>query len=98
MKDHNQKKQSLKKSPNAIGFVTGTIVGVGIAAAGAVALADKNNREKAKQVFADVKNQAMDFVEDLQKQAQSKKDELEEKINEIKEKVIKKVEIKEEKV
>lgn len=94
MRDSNQKKQDKRKgglNPVVVA-VTGAVVGVGVAVAGAVALKDKKNREKVKQAVTNVKNQATGYVEDMQNQAQNKGSEIEEKIAEGKgkETVIKK--------
>lgn len=94
MTDSNQKKQDERKgglNPVVVA-VTGAVVGVGVAVAGAVALKDKKNREKVKQALTSVKNQATGYMEDMQSQAQNKENEIEEKIAEGKgkETVIKK--------
>lgn len=66
-KPNNQKDQVKRKSgfnPVAAA-VTGAIVGAGIAIAGTVALENKNNREKIKQVFSDVKDQAVGYMKKM---------------------------------
>ncbi len=54
--------------------VTGAIIGAGVAVAGAVALSDKNNRKKVKEVLTNVRDQAIGYMEDVQNQAQDKKE------------------------
>jgi len=83
MKDNNQ-----KGGVNPVmAAVAGAVVGAGVAVAGAMVLEDKKNREKVKKVFTDVKNQAIDYVEDMQKQIRDKRDGIEEKITDGKNKV-----------
>lgn len=68
-------------------MVVGAIVGAGVAIAGAVALSDKNNRDKVKEALINAKDQAVGYIEDTQKQAETKKGEVEQKLAEGKEKV-----------
>lgn len=81
MKDQNHKKQNNEKddiNPVAVAAIGVAIgAGVAIAAAGAVALKDKKNRQKVKEMLTNVKDQVVDYVEDVQKQAQDKKIEIE---------------------
>ncbi len=76
--------------------VAGVIVGAGVVAAGAVALKDKKNRQKVKQVLADAKDQAVEYMEEMQKDVQGKKSTVEKKLvdgqKEVKKEVMKKVE------
>jgi len=79
----NQKKVEQKGSVNpVVAAVTGAIVGAGIAAAGVV-LSNKKNRDKVGRVLTNVKNQALDYVEDMQKQAQDTKVEVKEKVKKL---------------
>jgi predicted translin family RNA/ssDNA-binding protein len=63
--------------------VTGAVIGVGIAVAGAAAvvLQDKKSRDKVKKVLINVKDQALGYIEDMQKQTQDKKSDVEEKLS-----------------
>lgn len=72
---NNQKKQEVERSgfnPVAAA-VTGAIVGAGIAIAGTVALENKKNRKEIKQVFTNIKDQAMGYMEKIQKEIKGKK-------------------------
>lgn len=83
----NQKKQDQGKggiSP-VVAAVTGAVVGVAVA--GALALKDEKNREKVKEVFTNVKDQAIEYMEDMQKEIKDKKGKVEKKLAEDKEKV-----------
>jgi len=80
----DQKKQNKDKdgvNPVVAG-VTGAVIGVGIAAAGvaAVMLNDKKGRDKVKKVLSNVKDQALDYIEDMQKDVQDERSEVEEKL------------------
>lgn len=89
MTNPNQKKQDEKKggiNPVTVA-ITGAVIGAGVAVAGAVILKDKKNREKVKQAFTNVKDQAVGYMEDMQKEVKDKKGEVEEKLAEGKEKV-----------
>lgn len=88
MTDQNQKKQDMGKSGfnPVVAAVTGAVVGAGVAIAGAVALKDKKNREKVKEVLTEVKDKATGFMEEMQKQAQDKKDEVEKNLLKAKKK------------
>ncbi len=89
MTDQNQKKQDKRKgniNPVAVA-ITGAVIGAGVAVAGAVILKDKKNREKVKQAFTNVKDQAVEYIEDMQKEAKDKKGKVEKKLAEGKEKV-----------
>ena len=73
MTDNNQ-----KGGVNSVAAViTGAVVGAGIA--GVVALKDKHNRDKVKEVLENVKDQATEYVENLKKMAEDKKEEVVEK-------------------
>ena len=87
----DQKKQDNEKSginPVAAA-VTGAVIGAGVIAAGAVAIAlkDEKNRKKVKQTLTNVKRQAVNYMEDMEKQVQGKKNDVQEKFTEGKEKV-----------
>jgi gas vesicle protein len=89
MAEQNQKKQTKGKSgfnPVAVA-VTGAVVGAGVVVAGAAALKDKKNREKVKEVLTNIKDQAIDYMEDMQKRTQDKNDKAEKKLDEGKGKV-----------
>ena len=61
--------------------VTGAAIGLGVAVAGAVVvLNDKKTREKVKEVFTNVKDQTLGYVENMQKQTEDKKSEVEKKL------------------
>jgi len=83
MADHNKKKPDKRKSgiDTVAAAVTGAIVGAGVAVAGAVALKDKKNREKVKQVLNNVKDQAVGYMEKMQKDVKSKKGGVENKLD-----------------
>jgi gas vesicle protein len=83
MADHNKKKPDKRKSgiDPVAAAVTGAIVGAGVAVAGAVALKDKKNREKVKQVLNNVKDQAVGYMEKMQKDVKSKKSGVENKLD-----------------
>ncbi len=51
----DSKKQKKEINPIAVGL-TGALIGAGVAAAAAVALKDKKNQQKVKQVLHKVKN------------------------------------------
>lgn len=59
--------------------VTGAVVGIGLAVAGAVVLSNEKNREKVKDAFADAKKHTQDYVGDIQHRAEDKKNEVEKK-------------------
>jgi hypothetical protein len=80
----DQKKQTKGKdgvNPVVAG-VTGAVIGVGIAVAGAAAvvLNDKKSRDQVKKVLSSVKDQALDYIEDIQKDVQDGRSEVEEKL------------------
>ena len=62
--------------------VKGAIVG-GLAVAGAMALADKENREKIKKSFVATKGKAMGMMEDLKGKARDKKEEIVDKAEDV---------------
>lgn len=81
MNTHNQ--DDIKNKPqvsSVAAAVTGAVVGAGVAVAGAVALKDKKNREKVKEVLTNMKDQAMSYMSDMQKATNEKQEELKEKI------------------
>lgn len=85
---NNKKKDEVKSSFNPIvAAVTGAVVGASVAVVGAVALTDKKNREKVKEVLTNVKDQAAGYIHDVQEQVQDKKVDIEEKLSEGKKKV-----------
>jgi hypothetical protein len=66
----DQKKQDNEKggiNPVAAA-VTGAVIGAGVVAAGAVAIAlkDEKNRKKVKQTLTNVKKQAVNYMEDME--------------------------------
>lgn len=74
---HTQKDDMHSKGVSPVAAaVTGAVVGAGVAVAGAVALKDKKNREKVKEVLTTVKEQAMNYIEDIQTTANQKKEEM----------------------
>lgn len=79
----NQKKQVEENGGvnRVVGAGIVAVVGAGIALAGAVALKDKNNRNKVKDVLTNAKDQAVERMEDLQKQSQDKTIEAGEKLD-----------------
>ncbi len=68
-------------------LIAGTVVGAGVAIAGAFALNNKNNRDKAKEILVHAKNQGADYMKDMQSQAQEKIEEAEGKLEGFKQKV-----------
>ncbi|HSA83647.1 MAG TPA: hypothetical protein VLF20_02055 [Patescibacteria group bacterium] len=76
-----QKQDEKKGGINpVVAAVTGAIVGAGVVVAGANALKNDKNRKKVKEVLSNVKDQAIEYIEDMQKQAQDKKGEVKEKL------------------
>lgn len=78
----NQKKQN---KPDAginplVAGVAGAVVGAGIAVAGAMALKNEKNRAKVMGTLNNVKDQALNLVEDIQNQAGDKKEIVEGKV------------------
>jgi len=70
-----------KKGINPVAAaVTGAVVGAGLVVAGAAALSDKKNRDKAKQVLGNVKDKATTYMKDMKKEARDKKDKAEKKL------------------
>ena len=67
----NDTKHNHRMSPTAAA-VTGAVIGAGVAAAGAVVMNDEKNRAKVKEVFNTVKNQAVEYMDNMQ--AQDSKD------------------------
>lgn len=84
MTAQNHKKQNKTKSGfnPVVAAVTGAIVGAGVAIAGAVALKDKKNRKEVEQVFTNLKDQAVGYIEKIQNKVKNKKDNpVEKKLN-----------------
>ncbi len=77
MTDKNQKKQDNGKDRfnSIIAGVTGVVVGAGVAIAGVVALKDEKNRKKVKEALIDVKDQAIDYIEDKKDEKKKKEKE-----------------------
>lgn len=74
MKDKNQKKKGKNNSVGtAFAAMTGAVIGVGMAVAGAVVMKDKKNQAKVKKVFTDVKNQAADYMGKIEKEIKKDK-------------------------
>ncbi len=74
MFNHNQKENATKTTFNPlVAAVIGATVGAGVAIAGAVAMADEKKRNKVKKAVDMVKNQALDYVENLKKKTDEKK-------------------------
>lgn len=69
MMNKNQKLQDEKKSGinPVVVAVTGAVVGAGVSVAGAMALKNGQNRNKIKEVLTNVRNQAIDYIEDMQR-------------------------------
>ncbi len=85
----DQKEKRFKKKDGVnpvVAAAAGAIVGAGVAAAGVVALNDERNREKVKEVLANVKEQAKGYIEDIKKKEQAEKEEVEQNLSEGKEK------------
>ena len=79
----NKNKQDVKKgnATSVVAGVTGAAIGFGIAVAGAaVVLNDKDNRKKVKSVLANIKNQAMNYMQVVQKKTDKKEKEIAEKL------------------
>lgn len=77
----NKKQNNDEKSVNPIiAGVTGAVIGAGIAIAGAVILKDEKNRDKAKKVINNVKEEVRGYVKDLENSAQKKTAVVEEKL------------------
>lgn len=70
-----------------IAAVTGAVLGAGVAVVGAVVLGNERNRQKAKEVLTNAKDQALGYMEDIQQQAQVKKGGIEEKLIEKRKKI-----------
>jgi hypothetical protein len=64
-------KQKIKRDNPLIAAIAGAIFGAGAAIAGTVALKDKKNRDKAKKVLTNVKNQALGYVKKIQKETKN---------------------------
>ena len=79
MKTKQDEKHDNGMNPG-VAAVAGAVVGASIAAAGAVAMKDKKNRDKVKAVFDAVKSQAVEYADDAKTTA-------EEKVSDVKEKL-----------
>lgn len=88
MTDKNNKKQVEEKGGfnPVVAAVTGAVIGAGIAVAGAVALRDEKNREKVKEAFTNIKDQAKGYMDDMQKQVKEKEEAVKEKFARVKSK------------
>lgn len=86
MKDNKQDETKGGVNP-VIVAVTGAIVGAGVAVAGTIALQDEKKREKVKGVLSNVKDQAMEYMENMQKTQEDKKNEVNRKFTEGKKEV-----------
>ena len=65
-----KKKTQVKRNSGlktAVAVATGAIVGAGIAVVGTMALKDKKNREKVKQVLRNVKDRVEEHMEKAEK-------------------------------
>lgn len=78
MTDKNQN----SVNPIAAG-IAGAVAG-GAAVASAFIMSDKKNQKKVKDVLANVKDQAVDYLEDMQKKAQNIKGDMKSKIIKMK--------------
>lgn len=72
MKNSNSEKQARKKGKLNPLVAAGAIIGTGVAVAGAVAMSDKKNQKKVKEMTDNIKNQM-----------ESKRDEVEKKVKKI---------------
>lgn len=89
----NNKGDEKQTNSNSLAAVaTGIVIGAGVAAAGAVILNDKKNREKVKNAVKDVKKQVSGYIEDAQKKAIEEKGKRIDKVTEGKEELKKKAE------
>ena len=79
MRNQNKNKRDVKKDSvsSAVAGITGAAIGFGIAVAGAaVVLNDKANRKKVKNALNNIKDQAMNYLENVQKKTDKKEKEL----------------------
>lgn len=53
--------------------IAGAIIGAGVAAAGVVALQDEKKRKKVKAALGSVKDQAVEYLENVQENPDTKK-------------------------
>ena len=93
MIDQIQKKQYAGNgsvSPIAAAVV-GAVVGAGVAVAGAIALKDEKNRDKVKEVLANVKDTATGYVKDVKKQVESTKSDADDVVHETKDTLKKRI-------
>jgi F0F1-type ATP synthase membrane subunit a len=68
------------KNKSALAGAAGAAIVAGVAVASAFVLKDKKNREKVKKVLTNVKDQAVDYMDDMQKRTDKKEKEIEEKL------------------
>lgn len=89
MTNSKQTKEEEKKSgfSPVIAAVAGAVVGVGVAIAGAVALADKENKQKVDDAIANTKDKAKGIIKDVQAQVEDKQNQVEKKVSQEKEMV-----------
>lgn len=74
MNNPNEKEDTTKTGFHpVVAAVIGATVGAGVAIAGAAIMADEKKREKVRKVIDTVKNQAMDYVQNIKKQTAEKK-------------------------
>jgi len=78
----NHKRVGYEINP-LVAAVTGVVVGAGMAVAGAVAMADKKNQARVKDMAQDVKVKAENIVKDVQGKVQNKKSEVENKAKKL---------------
>jgi hypothetical protein len=68
------------KNKSTLAGAAGAAIIAGVAVASAFVLNDKKNREKVKKVLTNVKDQAVDYMEDIQKKTDKKEKEIEGKL------------------
>lgn len=64
------------KNQNSVSPIVAGLAGAvagGVAVASAFVMSDKKNQKKVKDVLTNVKDQAVDYIEDMQKKAQDVK-------------------------
>ncbi len=69
--------------------LTGAVVGAGVAVAGMFALKDKKNREMVKDVFNNVKDQAVGYIETVQHNGHNTKAKINNKMPKRKSRIMK---------
>jgi hypothetical protein len=67
----------------AAAALTGAVVGTGVAIVGALALKDKKNRERVKSVFNEVKNQAVEYMDQLQQGVKNEKEHVKKSVQKV---------------